>query len=34
MLLRMGERGKVTCAAIAKGNAAVSNDWLAQRVRH
>jgi putative transposase len=32
MLLRKGDRGKVICAAIARGRTAVSNDWLAERL--
>lgn len=31
-LLRKSDRRKVICAAIAKGNTALENDWLAKRL--
>ena len=32
MLMKKGDRNKVICAAIARSNTAVANDWLSERL--
>ena len=31
-MMKKGDRNKVVCAAIARSNTAVANDWLSERL--